>query len=170
MVLTLLSLVGNAAAGLATCLHIWLLLGEGDLPLRFQPLSLALGLLLVVSNALLLAASVCLSVAPARTFKEGESIGTFVALVPLLALPLAVQYQFHLDLQLALVPVANGLVGLRDALEGELGLLPALVGTATNTVLALACLVLAARLLEGDRWLMGGRLPRWLSRRPPEHP
>ena len=136
-------------------------LGLG-LPLAAIPVMLAVAVLL----ALLFAALMMVLAAFARTFKEGQAMVTpayYLALAPLL---LGSSPDRALTPALALVPVANVTVGLKDAILGRVDPVLLLTAFAVNAALVVLCLLFARRLVSREEVVMGsyeGSLWSWLG-------
>lgn len=134
------------------------------LPLQAVPVMLAVSVLL----ALLFAALMMVLAAFARTFKEGQAMVTpayYLALAPLL---LGSSPDRSLTPALALVPVANVTLGLKDAIlaRGDAALL--VTAFAVNAALVVICLLLARSLIVREEVVTGafeGSLWRWLRTR-----
>lgn len=135
-------------------------LGMG-LPLAALPVMLAVAVLL----ALLFAALMMVLAAFARSFKEGQAMVTpayYLALAPLL---LGSSPDRGLTPALALVPVANITLGLKDAILGraDFGLL--MTAFAVNAALVVLCLLFARALIGREEVVTGsfeGSLWSWL--------
>ena len=123
---------------------------------------------LALAIALLFAALMMVLAAFARTFKEGQAMVTpayYLALAPLL---LGSSPDRGLTPALALVPVANVTLGLKDAIlgRGDIGLL--LTAFAVNAVLVVVCLVMARSLIVREEVVTGafeGSFWSWLRAR-----
>lgn len=138
-------------------------LGTG-LPLSALPVMLGVAVLL----ALLFAALMMVLAAFARTFKEGQAMVTpayYLALLPLL---MGSSPDRSLTPALALVPIANVSLGLKDAILGRSDMALLVTAFAVNAALLVGCLVLAHTLIAREEVMMGsheGSFWGWLRRR-----
>lgn len=138
-------------------------LGWG-LPLAAIPVMLIVAVLL----ALLFAALMMVLAAFARTFKEGQAMilpAYYLALVPLL---LGSSPSRGLTPALALMPVANVSLGLKDAILGRADPTLLAVSFAVNAALVVLCLLLARTLIAREEVVTGsheGSFWSWLRHR-----
>jgi len=150
----LASLVGNAASFLA-CVQ----LGLGDLPalgagdLGATGLRLALGLVLFVPTAVLIAAALSLVSARARSFREGQYYVFPVVLASAAPAALATLERVELGWGLAWLPVAGPSLALRDALAGSLAVGPAALAALASAGWGWLALRRLARTLDAERLL-----------------
>ena len=134
------------------------------LPLDVVPLMLAVAILL----GLLFAALMMVLAAFARTFKEGQAMVTpafYLSMAPLL---LGSSLDRTLTPTLALLPVANVSLGLKDALMGRGDPALLLLAFAVNAAIVVGCLLLARTLLVHEEVATGsfeGSLWSWLRQR-----
>ncbi len=134
------------------------------LPLEIVPLMFAVAVLL----GLLFAALMMVLAAFARTFKEGQAMVTpafYLAMAPLL---LGSSLDRTLTPTLALLPVANVSLGLKDALmgRGDPGLLA--LAFAVNAAIVVVCLFVARVLVVNEEVTTGafeGSFWSWLRTR-----
>lgn len=134
------------------------------LPLDVIPLMLAVAVLL----GLLFAALMMVLAAFARTFKEGQAMVTPAFYLSMAPLFLGSSLDRTLTPTLALLPVANVSLGLKDALmgRGDPSLLS--IAFAVNAAIVVACLFLARTLVVHEEVATGsfeGSLWSWLRRR-----
>lgn len=137
---------------------------ELRLPLAALPLMVVVALLL----ALFMAAGMMLFAAFARTFKEGQAmVGPFYLLM--IMPPLLVNApDLTLTPRLALVPVANVALLLRDALAGRFSWPAIALTLAVEVVLIVLLLLLARTVLRVEEVMAdapAGSLPRFLKER-----
>ena len=137
-----------------------------SLPLDLIPLMVAVAVLL----ALLFAALMMVLAAFARTFKEGQAMVTpafYLSMAPLL---LGSSLDRTLTPTLALLPVANVSLGLKDALMGRGDPALLLLAFGVNAAIVVACLFLARTLIVHEEVATGsfeGSLWSWVRRRRP---
>ena len=135
-----------------------------SLPLDVVPLMLAVAVLL----ALLFAALMMVLAAFARTFKEGQAMVTpafYLAMAPML---LGSSLDRTLTPTLALLPVANVSLGLKDALMGRGDPSLLMLAFAVNVAIVVACLFLARTLVENEEVATGsfeGSMWSWIRQR-----
>ena len=153
------------AAGALNVVAIMLSIGAVLRPLlrdsgeafQFSMPALALPVMILgaVALALLFAAAMMILASFARTFKEGQAMITPVYWLALIPAVLAGQPELHLTPTLALIPVANVAVMIRDAINGEFQWL--LIGETLLVVLILVglCLWLASTVLRFEDFLLG---------------
>lgn len=134
------------------------------LPLRVVPLMVAVAILL----ALLFAALMMVLAAFSRTFKEGQAMVTpayYLALAPFL---LGLSPERGLTPALALVPVANVALGLKDAILGRAEPILLITAFLVNLWLVLAALLLARAFITREEVVTGsfeGSFWNWLRTR-----
>lgn len=165
--LGLLSLLANGL-GLFVCL----LAGLGELPGIEEGAALGagagrvlVGLVWFAPAAVLLSALLSLVSARASSFREGQQYVLPVVLVAMLPALLAMQPDVELDPLLAAVPLAGSALAMRDALSGELALLPGAIALLAQSLwAALLARALATR-LESERWLAQRAAPEETRRR-----
>jgi sodium transport system permease protein len=162
--LLLLATVGNALAmGLTLVSVLEQLDPDGDTALALQWLDLLAAAPLLLVTVMLAAAVLTLSALPTRTFRQGQSATSTAATV--LMLPALVGTMPALDLSplTALIPIANTVLVLRDAIGGEgLTAAPLLIALGVNGGLGALVLWVAGRIVGTEGWLLGGQVPRWL--------
>lgn len=135
-----------------------------SLPLDVVPLMLAVAVLL----ALLFAALMMVLAAFARTFKEGQAMVTpafYLAMAPML---LGSSLDRTLTPTLALLPVANVSLGLKDALMGRGDPALLMLAFAVNVAIVVACLFLARTLVVNEEVATGsfeGSMWSWIRQR-----
>ncbi len=135
-----------------------------SLPLDVVPLMLAVAVLL----ALLFAALMMVLAAFARTFKEGQAMVTpafYLAMAPML---LGSSLDRTLTPTLALLPVANVSLGLKDALMGRGDPSLLMLAFAVNVAIVVACLFLARTLVVNEEVATGsfeGSMWSWIRQR-----
>lgn len=146
------------------------MLGElgGELSFAIPLGALPVMAVAVALLALFIAAAMMLLAAFARTFKEGQSmVGPFYMLVMLP--PLLVQSpDLELNLKLALIPLVNVTLLLREAIAGTFNWPLIGVTLAVELVTVAACLWLARMALGFEDFLIGsysGSLGRFLKQR-----
>ena len=138
-------------------------LAAGGIPLSALPV-IGIGMLLM---ALLVSALMLAFAAFARTFKEGQSMLGPVYLLLLLPASLLQSPDVGLTPQLALVPGANVVLLIREAITGALRPGPALIAAGSTAFFTLLALFLARAVLRNeDVVLTGGEggLPAFLRR------
>jgi len=160
-----LSTVGNVGSVLLTLLHVEATLGGGDsgASIAFDWVALALATPAIAVTAALAVALMILAALPATTFKQGQNLVSLISTLGMGGAVVGMLPTVELDLTMAAVPMANAVLVLRDALAGDLALVPTLVATAVNGVLAAIILALAARVAGRETYLFGASLPRWLA-------
>jgi len=160
-----LSTAGNLGSVLLTLLHVEATLGDGELSaaIAFDWAALALASPAIAVTATLAVAVMILAALPATTFKQGQNLVSLISTLGMGGAVVGMLPTVELDLTMAVVPMANAVLVLRDALAGELALVPTLVATAVNGALAAITLLLAARVAGRETYLFGAKLPRWLA-------
>jgi sodium transport system permease protein len=112
------------------------------------------GLLMVIPAALLLAvvlASIMMAVAvSARSYREGQATLSPIYLVAAFSPLFALVGQERFTVTQALIPILNVTAMLKTALRGELEMVPSLVALSVLLGLAIACLVVASRLIRDE--------------------
>ncbi|MFH1810746.1 MAG: ABC transporter permease [Pseudomonadota bacterium] len=124
---------------------------EVQVPLRALPVLLA-GTLAV---ALLVAAGSMLLAAFARSFKDGQAMTQPFLVVVVLGVTLVQQPDTQLTTTFALVPVAGVMLAMREALAGQLPVLPLVLCALSQAVAIAACLGLAALVLRAEDVVIG---------------
>ncbi|MEZ4234630.1 MAG: hypothetical protein R3F59_00375 [Myxococcota bacterium] len=158
-------LVGNLVGIALTASSLSVTMAGSVREVWLPPASLVLALPALVATALCVTGVLMVVLVPARTFKEGEWLGSIVllgAIGPLVAaIPALVSDEG--PGAVLLLPMANTTVVLARALEGTLtpavGVLPVLV----NGGIGLMALATAGRITASEGWLFDGRLPAWLD-------
>jgi ABC-type Na+ efflux pump permease subunit len=136
----------------------------GDVPLLVPPLwtlALVLGLtapLAVLTSAILLGVS-----AFARSFREAQTYFLPITLGALALTALAVSPHATLSSVVAVVPIANAALAVREAIEGRLLPLPLAVAFLSSAFYAWAALRKAATLLEREDLVLGLEPPSLLA-------
>jgi sodium transport system permease protein len=111
------------------------------------------GAALFLPTVVLLAAALCVIAARARSFREGQHyLMPATLLGAALAAP-ALTADIRLDAWLALVPLTGPSLALRDALAGELAVLPAIVAATSSLVWAGFALSRITSTLDAERLL-----------------
>lgn len=165
-----LSVVGNLGAMVLTMVHILATSGSGgaSLELSLEPGSLALAAGMLLVQAVLLAAVLVLVCLPAQTFKQGQTVASLVSTLGMLPAMVAMLPTAELSWGMALVPVSNTALVVREAVGGE-GSAPGPLALALvlNLGLAVGLFALALRLVRKEQtWFGGGRsrVARWIAR------
>ena len=132
------------------------MMGEGDaFRFRFSATAMIVMLLGAVVLALFFAAAMMILAAFARSFKDGQAMVTPVFYLALLPLVLGQQTDQSLTPTIALIPVANVAMMVRDAIRGVF-LWPLILETlAVGVALVVACLLLARAILRFEDFLIG---------------
>ena len=150
----LATLVANLAS-LAACVE----LGLGPLSGEAGPAGSALGLARVASGivyvpaCVLLCALLCLSCGKARTFRQGQLLLLPVLLLALVPTAIALQPGVEASVGWALVPLAGPALALREALLGELALVPTAVMVLSHGAWTALVLARLAGVLDAERVL-----------------
>lgn len=105
--------------------------------------------------ALFFAATMMILASFARTFKDGQSMVTPIYWLALVPLFLSRAPDQHLTPELALVPIVNVVLMIRDAIQGVLPWLLIAESFAVGLVLVAACLWVARWILSFEEVLMG---------------
>lgn len=153
-------LIANAVNLAAFLLSLWQLLQLMDAPELFAiPTSpwVWLGLLAGATlAAMVLASAVIVASLRARDFKQAQNI-SMILLMFAYALAMAGGLEGFTE-ALALVPIANLVVAMREAVAGRSpSVLPAV---AENLAIVGMAVVFAARRVAGESWTFGARAPR----------
>lgn len=141
---------------------------SASLAFALPPAAIPLMLAGAVLLALLFAATMMLLAVFARTFKEGQAMvmpAYWLALTPILVGGSA---ERTLTPALALVPVANVALAARDAIQTRVDMGLVVLAFAVDIALVIACLWLAARIVEREEVVTGafeGSLWSWLRSR-----
>jgi ABC-type Na+ efflux pump permease subunit len=143
MLVTLRALFGQALGGGAPV--------EVEVPLTALPV-LLLGTLAV---ALPVAALSMLLAAFARTYKDGQALTQPLLLVLVLGVTLVQQPEARLTTALALVPVANVMLAMRDALGGQFAPLPLALTALGQAACVAGALWLASAVLRAEDVVIG---------------
>lgn len=104
----------------------------------------------------------------ARTFKEGQAMVTPFFLVILLPVMFLQMPGIRFSLPLALCPVVNVTLMVRNAISGTLGWVPCVVTVIVSLLVILLCIRLATFILQFEDFLMGsqsGGLRNFLRKR-----
>jgi sodium transport system permease protein len=132
----------------------WLGLGGGDetwFPVFLPPLeTLGLILLLVIPFAVFSSAVLLAISAYARSFREAQTYLLPVTLVALLAVTLALVPQIRLASIVAVIPISNVALGIREALTGHLLPVPYAVALGSSCLYAWIALRKATALLHRE--------------------
>jgi sodium transport system permease protein len=104
-------------------------------------------------GCVLLCALLCLVCGKARTFRQGQQTILPVMIITLLPTAVALQPGLEHSALLALVPFAGPALSLRDALRGELTVLPTAVMFASHALWSWLVLARVATLLDAERVL-----------------
>lgn len=132
-------------------------LGGGGPGVGFDYPLLAVPVMIVgsVILALFFAAAMMILAAFARTFKEGQSMVTPILWLGLVPVLLGRAPDQRLTPALALVPIANVAIMIRDAIEGVFRWLLIAESFAVGLVLVMACLAAAQWILSFEDVLLG---------------
>ena len=161
--IVLLATLGNMGSVLLTMLHIEASFSDdGVSGIALEAGQIALATPTLIATACLAVALMLLAALPATSFKQGQNMVSTVSTVGMAGAAVGVLPELQLDAFWAAVPFANAVLVLRDALAGELLVLPALEALAVNGVLATILLALATRVAGHETYLFGARLPAWL--------
>ena len=146
----------------------WVGLGLGDdspLPMLLPPVrSLALIFLLLTPFAVFTSSVLLTLSAYSRSFREAQTYLLPLTLICLVAVFLGLAPQVKLGSILAIVPIANVALGIREALIGTLRPVPYLVALVTSCLYAGLALRQAVRLLQREEIVLGLRSPVVLDR------
>jgi len=142
------SLLACGAFGLGT---FQLIVGEEGLSL--SPGRVALGALVFLPAVVLLSSFLAYVCGRARSFREGQV--TLLPIMLICALPAlpAMQSDVDLDVVMGAIPLTGPALALRDALRGNLRLLPALWATVASAAWTWIVLSRLAGLLDAERIL-----------------
>lgn len=165
MVFEAVGVLGNLVGIGLTASSLSVTLAADALAIWLPPTTFLLALPALIATAMCVTGVLMIALLPARTFKEGEWLGSIVllfAIGPLVAAVPALISDEGPGLVL-LVPMANTTIALARALEGTMtwaeGLVPVLVNGGIGVVLIAA----ATRVVASEDWLLEGRLPAWLG-------
>ncbi|MFP3947464.1 MAG: ABC transporter permease [Gemmatimonadota bacterium] len=122
-----------------------------EYPLRAIPVML-LGALIL---ALFFAAAMMILAAFARTFRDGQSMVTPVYWLAVIPLFLGQAPDQHLTAELALVPIVNVTLMIRDAIQGIFSWPLVLESSAVGLLMVTACIWIARWILDFEDVLMG---------------
>ncbi|MEQ1507519.1 MAG: hypothetical protein ABMB14_35140, partial [Myxococcota bacterium] len=119
----------------------------------------------VLATAAFVTGVLFVALLPARTFKEGEWLGSIVMMGALAPIVVAIAPLLGGEASLAVLalPMANTSVALARSIDGTARWADVVVPTLVNGGLALALLWFAARVVSSEDWLYGDRVPRWLG-------
>lgn len=135
-------------------------LGDGGLVVSLAPTAIAVMALGAVLLALFFAAAMMPLAAFARTFKDGQALVTPVFYLALIPLVLGQQTDRTLTPAIALIPVANIAMAVRDAIHGVF-IWPLLgVTAAVSAALILAFITFARWILGFEDFLVGSHTGR----------
>ncbi len=152
----------NALAVLLTLAHIAAVMLKGALDVQFSLLGALASVPAVLGAAGFTAATLLLFMVPARTFKQGEVLGS-LALGPLmLAMGVGAWGAIEQVAWVIWVPLAGLIPVLRDALIGEPSLAAIAYQALATAGLGALILSLGAALVRREDFLFGGVLPRWI--------
>ncbi|MBX2796076.1 MAG: hypothetical protein KTR31_00365 [Myxococcales bacterium] len=165
-VLVVLAAVGNMTSLWMTLAYLQVTF-ELDAALALGgPLSLGQAMMAapaLIATAVLVASVNIAVVLVARTFKEGEMMGTSILMLGILpgfAVVLSVVAGQTAGLEL--LPFGNLVLVMQRAFVGELDLYGAVIPVLVNGSLAVLAFGVAAWLVAREDFLIGGRLPGWL--------
>lgn len=163
LAIVLLATLGNVGSVLLTMLHIEASFSEGGVAgIAVDLVDMALALPALATTATLAVALMILAALPATSFKQGQNLVSTLSTVGMGGAVVGMAPELDFGLVWALVPFANAVLSLRDALAGELAAAPALLAALVNGVLAAGVLSLATRVAGHETYLFGARLPAWL--------
>jgi membrane protease YdiL (CAAX protease family) len=123
------------------------------------PARVLLGALLLAPVALLATSALCFVCGRARSFREGQNYLLPLTLLTMLPAALALSPEVELDPLLALVPIAGPSLAVREALSGDLRLLPGALAVLSTLGYAGLLLRGLGDLLDGERALGDSRTP-----------
>ncbi len=156
--------LGNLMALALTVVHIATLVSGETVPFSIPWLALFGVLPSLFASAMLSSALMLLAMVPARSFKEGEMLGTWV--LTLLMLP-------GIYAMLGLIsgepgvlwplPFANMVEVLHAAATDDLTVAHALGVALYDLTLAMVVVATLGMLVDREDYLVGGHLPSWLS-------
>ncbi len=118
-----------------------------------------LGALLLAPVALLATAALCFVCGRARSFREGQNYLLPLTLLAMLPAAIALSPEVELDALLAVVPIAGPSLAVREALSGDLRLLPGALAVLSTLAYAGLLLRRLGDLLDGERALGDSRTP-----------
>jgi len=144
--------------------------GDATAALEFDYPSLAVPVMVIgaLLLALFFAAAMMIVAAFARTFKDGQSMVTPIYLLALVPIVLGRAPDQHLTPALALVPIANVAIMIRDAIQGVFRWLLIGESIVVGVALVAGCLALARWILSFEDVLLGsyrGSLWKFLRER-----
>jgi sodium transport system permease protein len=157
--------LGNMLGIALTASSLSVTLAADALEIWLPPLSFLFALPALAATALCVTGGLMVALLPARTFKEGEWLGSVVLLLaigPLVAAIPALVSDDGPGLVLFL-PMANTTIALARALEGTMTWAVAVVPVVVNGGIGVALLALATRVVDSEDWLLEAGLPRWLG-------
>ena len=174
-VITWLAALGNMGSLTLVLLHLQATL-PGVMPrgplIGGDPVGFSLVLPVLAATALLVASLNITVALLARTFKEGEMMGTALLIAGVLpGFVVVVAVMAGETSGLELIPIGNAMLAVQLAAVGDLGLGTAVLIASENLALALVALVVAGGLMAREDFVLLGRQPRllgWMRR--PESP
>ncbi len=151
----------------------WLSLNIEDqtaFPVFVPPIGVALQILLLLLPLAVFTSSLLLAVSTrSNSFREAQTYLLPLTLICMVCIGLGLAPQLSLASVVALVPIANVTLGMREALEGRLEAVPYLVTLAFSTLYAWLTLRFAAKLLHREEVVLGIEPPVGMLRQDPEH-
>jgi sodium transport system permease protein len=161
-VIGMVGMVGNLGAGGLTLVHTLHTMGVGDgQGLHLEPVSMLMCILPLVSGALLIAALSFVAVVPARTFKQAQSLSSWVIIGAMAVIYTGATQDEAPELWMGLIPVRNLMHCLTEALRGSLAVNMALTSTAVNLALASGLLWVVYRVMGHEGYLFGPEDSGW---------
>jgi ABC-type Na+ efflux pump permease subunit/membrane protease YdiL (CAAX protease family) len=123
------------------------------------PASAAVVLLLSLPLAFLVSAVLVLISSHARSYKEAQTLLLPTLLLAVVPAAASVAPGIRLESVVAIIPIANVAVAVREALIGNFPVFPLALVAASNALAAYAVLARARAYLSGERSILGGARP-----------
>jgi sodium transport system permease protein len=161
-IIGVIGVTGNLVAGGITFAHTLATMGITDGGgLQLVPSAMALVVLPVASGALLIAGLTFLVIVPARTFKQAQSLSSWVIIGSIAVLYTGTGQDTAPALSDALFPGRNLMHCLSEALRGVLSLEFAVVSAGINLALAAVLLLAVHRIMNHEGYLFGPEDSGW---------
>jgi len=153
---------GNLVAGGITLLHALASMGAGEAnTLHLVPGPMCLAIAPLVAGALMISAITFIVIVPARTFKQAQSLSSFVTIGFIALVFFGMGEDTAPSAWTALVPGLNLMHCLSEGFRGTLAVDFALITTATNLALASVVLLAVHRIIAHEGYLFGPEDQGW---------
>ncbi len=161
-VIGMMGATGNLVAGTITFLHFLSSLGTGDSgALHLVPLPMFLSMVALMGGAVVVSALTFLVIVPARTFKQAQSLSSFVTIGFIALLFTSMNAEGTPSTFTALLPGYNMMHCLREGFRGTLAADFTLITTATNLTVSAVILFAVHRIMTHEGYLFGPEQSGW---------